>query len=265
MNSGVRKPNRARGAFFARLDAIMATLWILLLSAFGPVQGAAFHPAPPDTTGVSGPTNEAALKHELNVQQTGSNTFRIGRIEFDKAERAISIPARVRLRNQVVEYALVTEQGKAYEALFTTDARPMDIHLAFLLLGTGVAQLTDDPGKPIGVPETNAITIEVSWTNDQPAHFALSDLVCLTSGHPDPAAPAMRVEKWFYNGSVFDRAGFAAQREGSIISLIIDPVALVNNPGTDRGNDDIHFPNARLLPPEGTPVRIIARVPKRKL
>ena len=236
---------------------------LLTLSTIGSVRGAVFHPALPDAA--AGPTNELALRAALNLQQTGSNTFRIGRVEFDKVERTVSIPARVRVRNQVVEYALVTEQGKAYESLFTTDARPMDIHLAFLLLGTGVAELTNDSAKPISVPQTNAVKIEVTWeSNGQPARFALADLICLTSGHPDPTAPSMRLEKWFYNGSLFDRAGFAAQREGSIVSLIRDPVALINNPGADRSNDDIHFPNTRLLPPEGTEVRVLVRVPKTK-
>jgi hypothetical protein len=261
MKYGLRKP-ATRGTCFRRLDIVIrGAALILMLLAFCSVQGAAFHPALPDATAGAGPTNEAGLRAALNVKQTGSNTFRIGRVEFDKLERAVSIPARVRVRDQVVEYALVTEQGKAYESLFTTDARPMDIHLAFLLLGTGVAQLTTEPAKPISVPETNTVRIEVTWENNgQLAHHPLADLICLTSGHPDPAAPSMRLEKWFYNGSVFDRAGFSAQREGSIISLIIDPVALINNPGADRSNDDIHFPNIRLLPEEGTPVRILARL-----
>jgi hypothetical protein len=71
------------------------------------------------------------------------------------------------------------------------------------------------------------------------------------------------VKQWLYNGSVFDRGGFAAQREGSYIALIRDPSALVNNPGADRDNDRIHFPNAELLPPEGSPVRVIFHLPKR--
>jgi hypothetical protein len=41
--------------------------------------------------------------------------------------------------------------------------------------------------------------------------------------------------------------------------LITDASALVNNPQPDRSNDDIHFPNDRLLPPAGTPVEIILR------
>ncbi|HEY5911238.1 MAG TPA: YdjY domain-containing protein [Verrucomicrobiae bacterium] len=206
----------------------------------------------------------APLKETLNIIQTGSNTFRLGGVDLDKAQRTVSIPARVRLRKEVIEYALVTDQGKAYEALLTTACRPADIHIACLLLGLGAAPVTGDLNQPAPVAETNAVLIGVAWeTNGPPVNVPLSELVCLTSGKPDPGAPAMKVDRWLYNGSLIDQAGFAAQREGSIISLIRDPVALVNNPGPDRDNDDIHFPNARLLPPEGTAVRIILRFPRR--
>jgi hypothetical protein len=68
------------------------------------------------------------------------------------------------------------------------------------------------------------------------------------------------VTNWLYNGSTFDAFGFAAQREGSIISVIRDEAALVNNPASDRDNDKVHLPQAKLLPPEGWPVRVVMRL-----
>ncbi len=196
----------------------------------------------------------------LNVRKTGASTFRLGQVEFDKAQGTISIPARVRVRKDVVEYALVTEQGKGYESLLSTEARPMDIHTAALLLGQTQAVVEGDFNKPAAVPATNTVLVDIAWlTNGHPIRVCLSDLLCLTAGRPDPDAAVMRTERWLYNGSFIDRAGFAAQREGSIISLIRDPSALVNNPSADRDNDDIHFPNTKRLPPEGTPVTVVIR------
>jgi len=84
----------------------------------------------------------------------------------------------------------------------------------------------------------------------------------VTNGSPkDPGQP-MSLDRWLYNGSEFDRWGFAAQREGSLVALIRDPAALVNNPGPDRDNDQIHFPNAAVLPAKGTLVRVILRLPE---
>ncbi|HWI57580.1 MAG TPA: YdjY domain-containing protein [Bacillota bacterium] len=207
----------------------------------------------------------AALLQTLKVEALSSNRFRIGRVAFDRQQRTVQIPGRVKNRDLVIEYALVTEQGKAYESLLTTDASPIDIHLACLLLGAGQGSVGGAFRQAAPVPETNAVHIEVSWeTNSQPVHFALSALVCLTASLPETATPTLGVEKWLYNGSGFDASGFAAQREGSIISLIRDAAALVNNPAEDRDNDAIHWPNAKLLPAEGWPVQVTLRFPSRR-
>ena len=205
---------------------------------------------------------EAALKKAVKVEQANTNVFRIGLVELDKEKRTVSLKARVCLRTQVVEYALVTDKGKTYESLLTTEAAPADLHLAFLLLGIGQGDTGGEFGRPMAVPATNAVKIQVIWTNanGQPVTHSLAELVVLATGQPE-FGKAMVLEKWFYNGSVFDASGFAAQQEGSIVSLIRDPVALINNPGGDRDNDNIHFPNARLLPAEGSPVRIIFHLP----
>jgi hypothetical protein len=205
---------------------------------------------------------EAALKKAVKVEQGNTNIFRIGLVELDKEKRTVSVKARVCLRTQVVEYALVTEKGKAYESLLTTEAAPADLHLAFLLLGIGQGEIGSEFGRPMAVPATNAVKIQVTWsnTNGQLAAHSLAELVVLATSQPELGKP-MVLEKWFYNGSVFDSSGFAAQQEGSIVSLIRDPLALINNPGGDRDNDNIHFPNARLLPVEGSPVRMIFQLP----
>ncbi len=243
-----------------RASPFLASLLLLLAQSPFTGSSAVFHPSVPGTNSVMTNTAEAILQEMLKVTPTGSNTYRLGLVVFDKAQRTLSIPGRVRMRKDVVEYALVTEQGKGYESLLTTEAKPFDIQVACLLLGQAQVPLTGDFNQDSVVPETNAVAVEVAWkTNGASVRFPLAELVCVTSGRPDPSAPAMKVTQWLYNGSFIDRAGFAAQREGSIISLIRDPVALVNNPGADRDNDDIHFPNTRLLPADGTEVQVVFR------
>jgi hypothetical protein len=244
----------------------VSSWWIFLfaagLFAVWSLGGAVFHPS----LSVPSSTNSAdsvaqALKQALNLQQTGSNTFRIGRVELDHQARTVSLPARVHLTNQVVEYALVTEQGKTHESLLVTDARPVDIHVACLLLGLTQSAVAGDPNRPAPVSPTNAVRIEILWqTNGQRVRLPLSTLIQVTSGHPDAAAPVLPVQNWLYNGSSLDQSGFAAAREGSIISLIRDSVALINNPAPDRDNDDIHFPNTEKLPAQGTAVSVIITV-----
>jgi hypothetical protein len=218
-----------------------------------------------------GPTNavpgtpaqaEAALKKALQVRQTGSNTFQVGCVQFDQAQRTVTVPALVNLRTQIVEYALVTERGKAYESLLTTKASPIEVHLAFLLLGVSPVPVSGGFNQPVRVPDTNAVAIEVAWeTNGRPASCSLADLLSLTDERSEPQR-AMAVDRWLYNGSVFGPYGFAAQQEGSIISVIRDPSALVNNPSPDRDNDKIHLPNPQRLPPEGWPVQVTFSLPR---
>jgi hypothetical protein len=229
-----------------------------------------FSPSPAMTTNDLPPRTTAdaqtTLQQALRVSQTGSNTFQIGRVEFDKQNRTVTVPARVCLRTQIVEYALVTQTGKAYESVFTTEASPVDLHLAFLLLGLAPVPVGGDPRMPAPVPDTNALKIEVTWeTNGQPVRYPLSELISLAEKGPESPGRNLTVEKWLYNGSVFDRWGFAAPREGSIVALIRDPAALINNPGGDRDNDNLHMPNARLLPAEGWSVHFVMSLPQRPL
>lgn len=206
---------------------------------------------------------EAALRQALNVQWLGSNSFRLGRVEFDKEQRTVTLPARICIRTQVVEYALVTQQGKTYESLLTTEARPTDIHLAFLLLGVSPVQVGGEFRTGAPVPDANSLRIQVTWEADgRPASYPLSELISLSDERQPQSPRALVLDRWLYNGSVFGEAGFAAQTEGSIISLIRDPAALVNNPAADRDNDQIHFPNQGLLPAEGSPVRVILYLPQ---
>jgi hypothetical protein len=227
-----------------------------------------FTPAPPvmsDTSNVPRTAGEAEtlFNHVQRLERIGTNTFRIGLVEFDKQQRTITLPASACLRDQVVEYALVTTKGKAYESVLSSEASPVDVHLAMLLLGASPVPVLGGFNQPAPVPDTNALRVEVRWqANDVAVAVPLAKIVWVTSGSSNVPGQAMSLERWLYNGSEFDQWGFAAQREGSIVALIRDPAALVNNPGPDRDNDQIHFPNAAILPAKGTPVQVVLRLPE---
>lgn len=205
---------------------------------------------------------EAALKETLKVEQTGPGTFRIGRVEFDKRQGTISLPARLNIRTQVVEYVLVNETGKAYESMLTTEAKPTDVHLAALLLGLGPAAVGGGYNRATAVPASNAVSVVVSWqTNGATVKYSLPELIVLRDVLSEQPPRAFPPGAWLYNGSVFDSLGFVAAREGSLVSLIRDPACLLNNPRDDRDNHHVHFPNGKLLPPEGSAVRVTLQLP----
>jgi hypothetical protein len=64
---------------------------------------------------------------------------------------------------------------------------------------------------------------------------------------------------WIYNGSTIWEGRFIAQTEGSIIAIMDDRDALMNNPRPGREDDTIWRVNERVVPPKGTPVRVFIR------
>lgn len=186
---------------------------------------------------------------ELGASVAGDK-LRLGEVEIDRRERTLSFPAKVNAVEGNIEYALVTGKGKTHESLLVTDALPRDIHLGCLLLGGAVA------GKsPLQV------SIEVTWqTNGPEKRLPLEDLIVFAKDHPQGAqGGGLAPGPWTYSGSKIDAAGFVASREGSLIALIHDDTALVNNPRPGREDDTLHVPGKRALPPSGTPVRLVIR------
>ena len=55
-------------------------------------------------------------------------------------------------------------------------------------------------------------------------------------------------------------AGIEAQGSGSIVSLRLDPGALLNNPRPGRMNDELHHVNTTALPTETSRLHMVMRL-----
>lgn len=191
-------------------------------------------------------TNHPAIK------QIAPGRFQIGRVTLDKQSRSVSFPAIVNMTEAIVEYVVVTREGKVHESLLRTDAAPKDIHVAMLLLdakGAGTNAVPEDPLKPIpGDP----VIIEVSWKNKRgERRVRVEELIWNTQLKTNLSKGV-----WIYNGSRIENGAFMADLEGSIVSLITDPFALVNNPRPGRDNDDLCEVNSKAVPPLDTAVEV---------
>jgi hypothetical protein len=182
------------------------------------------------------------------IEKTGEHTFRIGIVQCDRAARTFTIPAQVNAREGLIEYALVTRQGKIHESLLSTDAEPLHTQMAALLLG-----VSPQPGK-----QTCEVIIEVEWATNGPARkMALEELIRLAKGSPQNATgTTMTRGPWKFTGSQIDSHGFVATREGSVIALIEDPAALIVNPRPGSEDDSLHLPNTATIPGIGIPVSV---------
>jgi hypothetical protein len=171
---------------------------------------------------------------------------------LQRTNRTVIFPAEVNQRQGAVEYAIVTATGKTHESVFRTLVEPQQIHLAMLLLGVkpaGTNMFPEDLSVP---PPGQHVWIEYRW-QDGPHHCSRpleTSIIVTNNSSTLPAGP------WTYNGSHVASGTFAAQREGSIVSIQIDPAALINNPRPNRENDDLHHVNPAALPPPNTPVLI---------
>ena len=186
------------------------------------------------------------------IRQLSPGVFEIGQVRLDKTSRAVTFPAVVNMTNAIVEYLVVTAQGKVHESLLRTYAVPKDIHVAMLLLdakGSGANVVPPDPLKEIpGDP----VNIEVTWNEKGKTKRVLAEKLIFNTDTKTNLSPG----PWIYNGSFIENGMFMADPEGSIISLITDPFALVNNPRPGRDNDDLCEVDSKSVPPLDTPVQV---------
>ena len=232
MNSKCIRRTTAARAFRFTLPALPWLLWLTMGS----------------------PAVRAADATNPLVRAVAPGKFQIGQVNLDKTNRTISFPAAVNMREAdlPVEYAVVQQRGKTHESIFRTEARPHDIQVALLLLGAQPAMTNSFGASGKEVPIGERLTIEVAWTNDGRAvHCAMEDLVTNKE-----TGQTMTRGEWIFNGSNFSEGVFNAERDGSIVSIHIDPGALINNPRPGRENDDLHVPNPAKLPPAGHPVEV---------
>jgi len=185
------------------------------------------------------------------LKQIGPGLFQIGQVHLDKQARSITFPARVNMTNAAIEYLIVTKYGKTHESLLRTDAEPKDVNVAMLLLGAkgSTDALPEDPSKSI---PGDAVAIEVSWKEKgREKRVRIEELVFNVQ-----TKKSLSKGPWIYNGSRVENGAFLAEQEGSIVSLITDGTALVNNPRAGRENDELCEVNSKTVPPLDTPVEV---------
>jgi len=201
----------------------------------------------------------SAQTNAPKIRQLSPGVFEIGKVRLDKAARSVTFPAVVNMTEAIVEYLVVTRDGKVHESLLRTDAVPKDIHVAMLLLdakGAGTNRIPADPLKPIpGDP----VSIEVSWKEKGKTKRVAAEKLIFNTDTKTNLSPG----PWIYNGSLIENGTFMADPEGSIISLITDPFALVNNSRPGRDNDDLCEVDSKAVPPLDTPVEVRITLQKR--
>jgi hypothetical protein len=198
------------------------------------------------------------------LREVSPGIFEYKGIRLDKKNHRISFPTTVNQRQGLIEYLLVNEKGKVHESLLATKIVPHDIHMAMLLIGL-TENAGANPNEPVppsaidssylqSAPKLKGapVRISVAWTMEGKRREVSAEewIFNLQANHLMTASP------WTYNGSLVEDGAFLADQDFSLIAVITDPTALVNNPREGYDNDQIWQVQEKAIPPLNTPVEI---------
>ncbi len=216
------------------------------------------------------PNKPALTATNSLVKELAPGIFQVGGVRLDKRQRTLSFPAALNMNEGLIEYLIVTASGKTHESLLQTDVEPYHVQVAMLLLGAKGAPakpLTNAPsGGPIkGDALANAaatpirgepVNLELRWQLGGVERVCRLEELVLDVKKNAPMSRGV----FAFNGSRLWEGRFIAQRDGSIVSAILDEDALFNNPRPGREDDSNWQIIPKDLPPRGTPVQVTIRM-----
>ena len=181
------------------------------------------------------------------VQKLEDGRLKIGMVVVDPLKKEISFPAKINQRLGLVEYAVVSSKGKIHESVLVTQVRPIEIHLAALLLK--LAPLN-------GSAESEKISVEVEWEVDRAVRREPLEklIVHAKDAGGTRVGSALRSGAWDYVGSSLSAEMLLDEAECGVISLISDGIALIQNPRDGKLDDELHAPSPNLPPGQEFPV-----------
>ena len=224
-----------------------------------------------------GASPASAGQDEVDPQSALKAALGKAGIEIDLERGMCSIPARVLVREELLEYLLVGPHGSAHESQFVTEVSPSLLNTALLALGAepGVNARweTRDPApteeerkqgvSPVEVtpPEGDGFFLYALWKEDGEVYFhRVEDLLRnLKTGR------TMRRHRWVYLGSRFaefekgESEQFVADREQNLINIAYfsEGNTLITAALEDCLEQTIWIANSWMLPERAWPIQFV--------
>ena len=200
------------------------------------------------------------------VKELDAERLQIGEVVFNRKTREIRFPAAVNMAgDELLEFAVVHQNGKVHESLLVTTISATHLNLAFKLLrypaSSEYYEIPDPDGSMSGkfpevAPEIKAaarVDLAVEWEEDGKLHRArLNEWISHGS-----TGIAMAADPWVYGGSMIHDGKFQAELNGNIIAIFLSNTALINFSGKDNRSDEVWLPFPKRVPPEGTKVTVV--------
>lgn len=213
------------------------------------------------------PSAVAAGNKKPVIKKTGETSYQIGKIAFDSKSRVLEIPATLEQDEVLLEYLLVTAKGKIHESLLVTEASPYNLNIALKLLGykesKELLRILKEDQTPSDqyfqvaaeVKAQARFDVEISWTIEgKTTRCSLPQIISVEK--VDQENPAMPTAPWVYHGSYLLNGQFKPELSGDIFAIFTDRAAIANFSGDGHEDDTIWLPNAKVLPPRGTPITL---------
>jgi hypothetical protein len=199
-------------------------------------------------------------------------------VALDRDRRTVAIDAKVAPRKiddprykeiypiEVIACWSFPKGQKAHETVVTVEAKPSDVHKALEALGLkpGKPVLGEAPQAPQG--PAVAVYIEVPRPDDKPLRLPVEKVLL----DPKTNKPMPRVQ-WRFTGSVLSKPDpnkeekvYGADLTGTLIAIfpVTDQTVLQTNLTIKEEKYVKLETNKKLLPKEGTPVRLVLEVPQ---
>jgi len=184
------------------------------------------------------------------VRDAEAGVVHFGAVDLIEATKTVVCTGWVNQARGLVEVLACGEGGKTHESVLVLAVNPLDLQAALLLAGNRGGETMK--GFGIGPPKGSPVDLWVEWTGkDGESHRMRAERFVkdAEAGGPLEEGP------WVFTGSMVWEGEFKALAEETLIATFWDPFAIINNPYSSGGNDDILFANDGTVPPEGTPVR----------
>ena len=207
---------------------------------------------------------------EQVVRQVGPHRYAVGRLLVDLERQAIRCPGRINMaKGGPIELLACVPGGKVHESVLVLDAEPLHLQLALLLLGL-------EPGRnpavqyPAGAPESSRepgdmVELYIEWSESAGGQESGARIVRRRADellYNVRSRRPMGETLWVFTGSRWVEGRFAADMEGSLIATYRDQLPILEL-SLEEVNDDIWYEaNEGMVPPVGTEVELIIRVPE---
>lgn len=209
--------------------------------------------------------DQTVAKHEPEITRLEDGRVKIGEILIDPKTREIRFPAQVNMREGLLEFIVVHENGKIHESLLCTQISATKLNIAIKLLHYKASRelyLKLDEDGSLGSEfeeaspeeqEGSRLRIGFEWQENGVARTAnITDWI----SHAATEKP-MPNDPWIYGGSFVVDGTFVAESSGDIIAIFLSNAAMINFAGKDNQDDEVWLPHATRVPAEGTPVTVV--------